>query len=135
MLTGIIRSVDDLGRIVIPSEWRKELGLNPGTQLEISRKGDILHINKISEHNAGTGTGIIRSLDALGRLVLPKEWRQDLGFYESVALEMCKNGNKLTISIKQEVCCICGFKKDEEDVTLRVHGKIVCKECREKIAG
>lgn len=32
---GIIRNVDQLGRIVIPSELRKRLKLDPGTPVEI----------------------------------------------------------------------------------------------------
>lgn len=32
---GIIRNVDQLGRIVIPSELRKSLNLSPGSPMEI----------------------------------------------------------------------------------------------------
>lgn len=37
--TGIIRRVDDLGRIVIPKEIRRELGIREGDPLEIYREG------------------------------------------------------------------------------------------------
>ena len=41
--TGIVRKVDDLGRIVIPKELRKVLGLNEGDPLEIfSDEGSII---------------------------------------------------------------------------------------------
>lgn len=33
--TGIVRRVDDLGRIVIPKEVRRTLGINEGDPLEI----------------------------------------------------------------------------------------------------
>lgn len=33
--TGIVRRVDDLGRIVIPKELRSKLGISDGTPLEI----------------------------------------------------------------------------------------------------
>lgn len=33
--TGIIRKVDDLGRVVIPKEIRKNLGIGEGTPLEL----------------------------------------------------------------------------------------------------
>ena len=35
--TGIIRKVDDLGRIVLPSELRKNLGIEIKDYLEIGR--------------------------------------------------------------------------------------------------
>lgn len=34
--TGVIRRVDDLGRIVIPRELRKQLGIVDGTPMELS---------------------------------------------------------------------------------------------------
>ena len=33
--TGIVRRIDDLGRIVIPSDFREELGMEPGEKIEI----------------------------------------------------------------------------------------------------
>lgn len=37
--TGIIRRVDDLGRVVIPREIRKTLGIREGEPLEIFTEG------------------------------------------------------------------------------------------------
>lgn len=34
-MTGIVRRVDDLGRVVIPIELRKTLGIAPGTPVEM----------------------------------------------------------------------------------------------------
>jgi transcriptional pleiotropic regulator of transition state genes len=36
MSTGIVRKIDDLGRVVIPAEMRHVLGVQEGDQLEIS---------------------------------------------------------------------------------------------------
>ena len=35
MATGITREMDNLGRVVIPAEWRKELGMNPKDPMEM----------------------------------------------------------------------------------------------------
>ena len=35
MVTGIVRRVDDLGRIVIPKEIRRRMGVEEGTPLEM----------------------------------------------------------------------------------------------------
>ncbi len=39
MVRGDLRRVDDLGRIVIPAWARKELGMGPGTQVEMVVRG------------------------------------------------------------------------------------------------
>lgn len=38
--TGIVRQIDDLGRIVIPSDIRRRLGLVEKDRVEISVRGD-----------------------------------------------------------------------------------------------
>jgi transcriptional pleiotropic regulator of transition state genes len=40
MNTGIVRKIDDLGRVVIPAEMRHVLGVKEGDQLEITLEGD-----------------------------------------------------------------------------------------------
>ena len=48
--TFIIRRIDDLGRIVIPKEIRRELHLHTGDQLAISMRGsDEISMRKIEE--------------------------------------------------------------------------------------
>jgi|GEM_PF-1359455 len=44
MNTGIVRKIDDLGRIVIPAEMRHTLGVKEGDQLEITLEGDHIAI-------------------------------------------------------------------------------------------
>lgn len=38
--TGIVRRVDDLGRVVIPKEIRRSMGIKEGEPLEIFTEGD-----------------------------------------------------------------------------------------------
>jgi AbrB family looped-hinge helix DNA binding protein len=44
MNTGIVRKIDDLGRVVIPAEMRRTLGVQEGDQLEIVLAGDHIEI-------------------------------------------------------------------------------------------
>ena len=44
MTTGIVRKIDDLGRIVIPAEMRRVLGVREGDELEITLAGDHIEI-------------------------------------------------------------------------------------------
>lgn len=57
--TGIVRPVDSLGRIVLPIELRRVLGINEKDQVEIYTEGDTIVLRKYqptcvfchSEHN------------------------------------------------------------------------------------
>ena len=40
--TGIVRNVDELGRIVIPKEMRRKLDIDVGTPIEIHLEGDTI---------------------------------------------------------------------------------------------
>jgi AbrB family looped-hinge helix DNA binding protein len=44
MSTGIVRKIDDLGRVVIPAEMRRSLGVSEGDDLEILLEGDHIAI-------------------------------------------------------------------------------------------
>lgn len=45
--TGMARRIDDLGRIVLPSELRRLFGIHAGDELEISVEGDAILLRKI----------------------------------------------------------------------------------------
>lgn len=46
MTKGMVRSIDNLGRIVIPKEYRKTLGITSKDKLEISINEDTIEIKK-----------------------------------------------------------------------------------------
>lgn len=48
-MTGISRKVDELGRVVIPKELRKNLGIEEGDLLEISLKGQDVILRKVNQ--------------------------------------------------------------------------------------
>lgn len=45
---GMVRKVDELGRIVIPHELRKALGIRNGDELELCCEGERLVLRKFS---------------------------------------------------------------------------------------
>lgn len=47
-IPGMVRKIDDLGRIVIPSELRRALEISSGDALELSCQGDALVLRKFS---------------------------------------------------------------------------------------
>lgn len=44
--TGVVRKIDELGRIVLPSELRRVFGIREGDELEISVDGERIILNK-----------------------------------------------------------------------------------------
>ena len=49
--TGVVRRIDDLGRIVIPKEIRRTLGIKEGASLEIFLDKDMVGLKKHSLMN------------------------------------------------------------------------------------
>lgn len=78
-------------------------------------------------------TGIIRGIDALGRIVLPKELRTSLKITPDSKLEIFVDGE--TILLKKYrpagACDFCG----EIDPDVKPFGGVcICPACRKKIA-
>ena len=46
--TGITRKVDDMGRIVLPMELRRDMGIEHGDALEISVDGDNIVLSPVA---------------------------------------------------------------------------------------
>lgn len=50
--TGIVRRIDDLGRVVIPKELRRTLGIKEGDPVEFFVDGELITIRKYSPGTA-----------------------------------------------------------------------------------
>lgn len=75
-------------------------------------------------------TGIIRKVDELGRVVIPKEIRENLEILEKDPVEIFVDGNKVIIKKYNPTCCFCGETKK-----LSIYKeKLVCRNCINKIA-
>lgn len=85
--TGIIRRVDDLGRICLPKELRKAMSLNPGTAVEVfttpngivlkpykENEIDLDLIAKVLGNTLGELNYVLYDVD--GVCVLPKRFEQ-----------------------------------------------------------
>ena len=48
-ITGIVRRVDPVGRVVIPMEIRRTLGISPGDPMEILVQGEEIVIRRFAE--------------------------------------------------------------------------------------
>ena len=55
LIQGIIRKIDDLGRIAIPKDYRRQLDIKEGQDLEIVIVNDFIVIGKAREEMVGEG--------------------------------------------------------------------------------
>ncbi len=72
-------------------------------------------------------TGIVRKLDELGRLVLPKELRKTLQIQSGDPVEIYVEEDRVILRKYQPVCIFCGSAEDLTDFG----DKKVCKTCIE----
>lgn len=72
---------------------------------------------------------IIRRLDELGRIVLPREMRNALDWNEDSKISITRQGNRLILQIFQDGCIVCG---NEENI-VPIHGKLICQMCIDEI--
>ncbi|ARF67246.1 AbrB family transcriptional regulator [Paenibacillus larvae subsp. pulvifaciens] len=75
-------------------------------------------------------TGIVRKLDELGRVVIPKELRTTLGIGEKDALEIYVDGERIMLKKYNPGCYLCG----ESDSHLQTFfDRNICQNCIAKI--
>lgn len=70
-------------------------------------------------------TGIIRNVDELGRIVIPKEMRKKMDIASNDPVEIYVDGDKIILTKYQPSCIFCGSAVAVSDF----HGKKICEEC------
>lgn len=75
------------------------------------------------------GTGIVRNVDELGRIVIPKELRKTFNIDTGTPMEIFTEGDKIILRPYQNRCKVCGGLDRIEEII----GKPVCKTCIEQI--
>lgn len=78
------------------------------------------------------GRGIVKSIDSVGRIVLPKEHRDYLGLSDNDAVEIILREEGILLRRFQVGCVFCG-RVDHEMLDLK--GKKVCNSCEGYIIG
>lgn len=69
--------------------------------------------------------GIVRKLDRLGRVVIPKELRKSLSIKEGDSMEVFMDGDKVVLQKYQSSCIFC---KNADDL-IDMEDKKVCRNC------
>jgi len=78
-------------------------------------------------------TGIVRRVDELGRLVIPKELRKTYGLPEDTPIEIFTDNDSIILrKYAPEVhCTFC--EQDDQAELIKFKGKVMCKKCLEEI--
>lgn len=77
-------------------------------------------------------TGIVRTIDSVGRIVIPMELRRTMNLLDpSDALEVFVDDDKIVLRKYSPSCIFC---KGLDDV-LEYEGQKICKRCIEKLYG
>jgi transcriptional pleiotropic regulator of transition state genes len=124
MANGIVRRLDELGRITLPIEIRRRQKINEGDRLGINLVKKTIWLSKVI-------TGMSRPVDELGRVVIPKEYRRTLKFDYRDFIDMWIEGEEICIRKAALQCVICG--SDDEQQLMDVDGVLVCRSCGTKI--
>ena len=71
-------------------------------------------------------SGIVRSVDVAGRIVIPKEIRDIMSIKEGDPLEIVKDNNEILLRKYHKGCVFCG----EDKSTIEFKGNLVCIQCK-----
>lgn len=74
-------------------------------------------------------TGIVRKVDELGRVVIPKELRRTLTIDEGDPLEIYVDGEQVILKKYEPTCIFCSEGKD----VINYKGKNICKSCLDEM--
>lgn len=74
-------------------------------------------------------TGIVREIDSLGRIVLPKSIRTNFGLNEKDGVEIFTDGDGIVLKKYAPFCIFCGG--NENIITYK--DKNVCRNCASEI--
>ena len=78
-------------------------------------------------------TGIVRHMDSLGRVVLPKELRRTFGITADTPLEILTEGDAILLRKYRPAGC-CDFCGEVAEDAVEFRGKHICGACRRALA-
>ena len=102
--TGIVRRIDDLGRVVVPKEIRNSMGIREGDALEICTidGGIVLRKNNYEENKSAQASEFVANNASKIACVIPNGDETFVKFTDGKAVTVKKNPNDkydLTLAI------------------------------------
>ncbi len=128
--TGIVRRIDDLGRLVFPIEIRRILDITQGDKIEIYVTDNKVVCKKYIEGAVHPTTSVVRPVDSLGRTVIPMEVRKMLSLPVKAAMQIFVDGDSIVLKEYEEKCVFCA----SADNLFDFKNKKICAACKEQIS-
>lgn len=123
-IDGIVRRIDELGRMVIPVDYRVG-DLNGEITLFLHVVGEYVILSKENENQSG----MPRTIDGIGRVTIKLETREVLDWEEKDPIAVwCYNGYIIMKKV-EEKCVFCKAKKK----LAKYMGKLICKKCKSNL--
>lgn len=89
--TGIVRRIDDLGRIVIPKEIRRNIGLREGDAMEISLENNRICLEKYSTSDEDLAIRCQKYISGRGAYI------KAINFIDGTTVVLFTNGSSATV--------------------------------------
>jgi stage V sporulation protein T len=127
--TGIVRRIDDLGRVVIPKEIRRSMRIKEGDPLEIftTREGEVVFkkYNYADEHDWAKAKAIVKALHPDLQFALYDGWGDkqtatNVKFPQSIEFEDFDDRE-----IKNSECDTIGYIEVDSDILTEDLEKII----------
>ena len=90
--TGIVRRIDDLGRVVIPREIRKNVGINEGDPLEIFVDGKTVIFKKYRPSTEDLAEDCVKFVNKVRNNIA------SIGCYGDITIVVLKNGKSTIVA-------------------------------------
>ena len=74
-------------------------------------------------------TGIVRPVDHMGRIVLPKPLRDEMNIKRSELLQVSVEGDTVILHLKEKRCAFCGAEQN----LICLNRRYCCEKCAEKL--
>ena len=127
--TGIIRKIDELGRITIPSGICGSLGIVNGvSSIDVWLQDDMVALQRTEESNQNALYS--RLIDRNGRYIIPKEIRVRLGLDYGVVIEFFLDGKTIFVKRSLPYCKLCYTTEN----LVRITSGDICKKCGSEAA-
>lgn len=125
-IEGIVRKIDELGRVVIPNDYRINK-YQEGSKVYLQVLDNYIILTDKNEFE----TGIEKRFDELGRILIAKEIRDNLDIEYADSLMIWSFDGGMVIKKIEDECVFCKNKNNLQ----QFNEKLICDECIEQICG
>ena len=122
---GIIRKLDELGRVVIPIDFRSRNVKDGVTNAEIYQIGKYVVIEILENEYEKK-----KKFDELGRIVINVEYRSKLNWLEKDEIEIWNYNDKYFILRKVEKECVFCFSNEN---LVEFKKSFICEKCKKEL--